>query len=364
MIETLREILLENPPFYIALGGAVIGFIFGFIVLATNFCTMGSISDFMTFGDFRRFRSWLLASATAIIGAQWLGYIGAVDLNKSMYLSANLNWFGSIAGGFIFGIGMVLAGGCASRNLARAGAGDLRSLIVILVVGLFAYMTISGIFAPTRAYLDQATSISLSAAGTQSMGAILSSGLGLNPETAGWLVLLFVAGALLIYCFASAAFRSSGVHIIAGLGIGLCVVAGWALTGLAYDEFAARPTPPGSLSFVRPAGDTMEFLARSTAYEVPPFAVMFVIGGLAGSFAAALLTGKLRLSGFTGPADTARNLLGAAMMGVGGVMALGCTIGQAITGFSTLAAGSVLAFAAIVTGGIVGVKLMERMLDV
>jgi uncharacterized membrane protein YedE/YeeE len=363
MIDTLRDIVLEDPSFYLATGGLVIGFVFGFIVLLTNFCTMGSISDFMTFGDFRRFRSWLLASATALIGAQLLHGLGVVDLGLSMYLGANLNWLGAIAGGLMFGFGMVLASGCASRNLARAGSGDIRALMVLIIVGLFAYMTIGGVFGPARAAIEGATSLPLSQAGSQSLASVFAAALALDPATASWIILTLVAGGLLIYCFSSAAFRSSPVHVFAGLGVGSCVVAGWALTGLAYDDLSATPLAPTSLSFVRPTGDAMEYLSRFTAYGLPSFAVAFVIGGLAGAFIAALFTGKLRLAGFNGPGDTARNFIGAALMGVGGVAALGCTVGQAITGLSTLAIGSFLAFVAIIIGGMAGIRYMERLLD-
>ncbi len=364
MIDTLRDILLDDPAFYLATGGLVIGFVFGFIVLITNFCTMGSISDFMTFGDFRRFRSWLLASATALIGAQLLYFYGIVDLGRSMYLGASLNWIGAIAGGLMFGFGMVLTSGCTSRNLARAGAGDIRALVVLIIVGLFAYMTIGGVFGPARSAIETATSIPLAQAGSQSLASVVAAALALDVAGVSWIILTLVAGGLLIYCFSSSAFRSSPVHVFAGLGVGACVVAGWALTGLAYDELSVQPLAPTSLSFVRPAGDTVEYLARYTAYGLPGFAVAFVIGGLGGAFVAALATGKLRLAGFNGPGDTARNFIGAALMGVGGVAALGCTVGQAITGFSTLAIGSFLAFIAIVIGGMAGIRFMERLLDV
>jgi len=150
MIDTLKEIVIESPAFYIGWGGLLIGIVFGFIVYRTNFCTMGSISDIMSFGDFRRFRSWMLAVAVAILGVALLQAIGVADMANSMYLSPNFGWLGNVVGGLMFGFGMVFSGGCISRNLVRAGSGDLRSVVILLVTGLFAFMTIGGLLGPAR----------------------------------------------------------------------------------------------------------------------------------------------------------------------------------------------------------------------
>ena len=157
-------------------------------------------------------------------------------------------------------------------------------------------------------------------------------------------------------------FRSSPSHVIAGVVVGLCVTAGWALTGLSYDEFADRAQNPMSLSYVRPSGDFLEYLMRFTADVIPTFGVATVIGALVGAFVAAKSMGRFQLTTFADTGDTLRNLGGAALMGIGGVLALGCTVGQGITGLSTLAVGSLITFVMIVVGGIVGLKTMERML--
>jgi hypothetical protein len=361
-MEALRELLTSAAPFYLALGGFLIGAAFGFIVFRTNFCAMGSISDMLTFGDHRRFRAWLLAGAVAILGAHLLQYWGVVDLGKSMYLGSSFNWLGSIVGGLMFGFGMVLAGGCTSRNLVRVGGGDVRSLVVLLVVGLFAYMTIGGILGPARDYMQRMTAIDLGEDASHSVGHILGAVTGMDAGMLTWLVLAVLVLGILVYCFKDASFRASPVNIVAGVGIGLCIILGWALTGLAYDEFAEQPVNPVSLTYVRPTGDTWEYLQRFTADMVPGFGVSTVIGALAGAFIAALASGKFRLSGFADSSDTLRNLSGGALMGSGGVIALGCTIGQGVTGFSTLALGSILALVAIIIGGVAGVKYMERLL--
>ncbi len=357
---TLRETIAGRAPLVLALGGLLIGCLFGFAVYRTNYCAMGSLSDIHNFGDYRRFRAWVLAAATALVGASLLEGLGVVDLNRSMYLAPTVNWVGHLAGGLIFGVGMVLAGGCPSRNLARAGGGDLRALLTLVVLGLVAFMTIAGVLASARAALEGATSVRLGNAPSQGLGALLSAHAGLAPERAKAAVTALIAAIALAYCIADGKFRTSPLHVASGLAVGLSVVLGWALTGLAYDEMAARPTPPISLTYIRPVGDTLQWLTLYTAAPMPGFGVASVLGALVGAFAAAVGMGRFRLATFADAGDTVRNLLGAALMGVGGVMALGCTVGQAVTGISTLALGSFVTFAAIVAGGFLGLRLLER----
>lgn len=361
---TLRETIAENAALWLSLGGLLIGTAFGAIVFRTNFCTMGSISDIVSFGDYRRFRAWILAAATALVGAQVLDAWGVVSLQRSMYLGTSFNWLGNILGGLMFGYGMVFAGGCASKNLARVGGGDLRAMVTLIVMGLVAYMAIGGILGPARAWLEQTTSVNLAAAklGSQGLGTFLSAGTGMRQSVASLALTALIAIAAAVYCFGDKAFRTSGIHIASGVGIGLCVIAGWALTGLAFDELADRPVAPISLTYVRPTADTIEWLQRFTAARVPGFGVTTVIGAILGSFLMATAMRRFRLATFTDVADTRRTLFGAVLMGIGGVMALGCTVGQAITGVSTLALGSFLTFGAIVTGGYFGMKRMEAIL--
>lgn len=362
-MDSVRELAMANATMTLALGGLVIGFIFGLIVLKTNFCAMGSVSDIMIFEDYRRFRAWLLAGATAIIGVQLLQLTGAVDAGQSMFVMPNISWLANIIGGALFGIGMVLSGGCVSRNLVRVGTGDLRSLFILMIVAIFAYMTLGGILGPMRSALQQASILSPADLGlsSQSAGAIIASALGLSPQTGNWVSAAVIAGLVLLYCFKDANFRSSKLHLIAGFGIGLCVVAGWALTGLSFDELADKPQQPISLTFVRPAGDTLEYFRRFTADTTLGFGVATVLGALAGTIFGAVITGRFHLATFADNKDTLRNMFGAALMGIGGVLAIGCTIGQAITGVSTLALGSFITFGAIIIGAVIGLKILERL---
>jgi uncharacterized membrane protein YedE/YeeE len=280
-----------------------------------------------------------------------------------MYLSTTLDWAGAAIGGLMFGFGMVFGGGCASRNLVRTGTGDLRSMVVIVVIGISGYMAMGGLLGPIRAALSNATAIDLAAKGmaSQSFGAFLSRFTGTAPASADTIMAVVIALAIAAYCFAHAPFRSSPVHIVAGVGVGLCVVAGWTLTGLGYDELADTPVVPGSLSFVRPTGDALEWLQRYTAIPIPNFGVTSVFGTILGAFLMGAMQGKLKLATFFDVSDTVRNLFGAILMGIGGVIATGCTVGQAVTGASTLAVSSFIVFAGLILGGIGGMKVLERL---
>lgn len=355
----LQNLLQGNPGLWLGLGGLVLGFLFGALVAKTNFCTMGSLSDIANFGDYRRFRAWILAATVALIGTQALALSGAIPLTKTMYLAPQLNWVGHILGGLLFGFGMVYAGGCASRNLARVGQGDIRALVTLVVMGIFAYMSIGGIIGPARAALEQATAIGLGAP-SQGLGDVLGRLVQVNGASASLAVATVLGVVGLAYTLGNGAFRRSMPHVLAGIGIGLIVVLGWALTGLAFDDLADKPVSPISLTYVRPTADTLEWLQRFTAQRVPGFGVTSVLGAILGAFVVAIATQRFRLQSYSDLGDTKRNLLGAALMGIGGVLALGCTVGQAITGVSTLAIGSFLTFGAIVAGGRVGLMALER----
>ncbi len=361
MLDGLRDSILENPGAYMMWGGLLIGTILGFIVYRTNFCAMGSVSDFVNFGDWRRFRSWVLAGATAIVGVLALKSMGVMNPSDSIYMTPMFTWIGFISGGFIFGVGMVLSAGCVSRNLVRAGSGDLRSVLVLTIVGVFAFITIGGLLGPLRVWFVGLGTTNLSDLGMsgQGFGDLLGKVSGIEASQANLYATIAVAALMLAYVFLNKKFATSPVHIFAGVSIGLLAVAGWMLTGLAQDDFADVPVALTSLTFVQPSGATVDYLMRFTAYSTMAFPVAVVFGTILGGFLGAASKKELQLRTFNGEADTARNMVGAAMMGIGGVLALGCTIGQGVTGVSTLAMGSFITFAFLVIGGMAGMKVME-----
>jgi uncharacterized membrane protein YedE/YeeE len=344
----------------VGIGGFVIGLVFGAVVQRTNFCTMGGISDLVLMGDGRRFRAWLLAIAVAIIGTQALHFSGVIDINKSIYLTPNFGWLGAILGGAMFGFGMTQAGGCGSKTLVRFGAGNLKSFVVTLVLGITAYMTLRGLFALARVQLETATNVDLKTRGldNQNLGEMAGAAIGLPAGPARAAAAAALALVFLIFCFKDAMFRRSGHNIAAGVIIGLLAVAGWVVTGiLAADEF--NPVPLASITFVAPVGESLQYLMTFTGSAIN-FGIAVVGGVIAGSFLMAVTTGTFQIESFTDRNDFVRHFAGGALMGVGGVMALGCTIGQGITGMSTLALGSLIAWLSIIGGGYLGIRYLEE----
>lgn len=349
----------ELPITTIVAGAAFIaGMAFGAVALVSHFCTMGAISDIVFMGDWRRMRSWLLAIAVAILVTQGMVTLGMIDISKSIYLTPNLGWLGAIIGGLLFGFGMTMAGGCGNKMLVRIGGGNLKSIVVFLVMGTFAYMTLRGLIGLVRLQVE-ATNVSLTKAGLAGQGLpeMLATVTHMSPGAAQWTVAGVFAGLLLLFCVKDGGFLRSPMLVIAGILIGLLVPAGWWITGvLGNDEFA--PTQLASFSFVAPTGETLQYLMTFTGATIN-FGIASVGGVIAGAFLAAVLTGNFRIEAFNGADDMIRHLFGAAIMGIGGVMALGCTIGQGLTGISTLAAGSLIALLSILLGGYLGMKYLE-----
>ena len=346
-----------------------LAFIFGFVANRTAFCTMGAVADIVSMGSWSRMRMWLLAIAVAIIGASTLQYLGLIDLSKSYLRRPNLLWFSHLVGGFLFGIGMVLASGCGSKTLIRIGGGNLKSVVVLVFLGISAYMTLRGLFGPWRKEFLDPLSYDFAAQGIggQDLPTLFGAALGREP---GWL-LPIVAGvialALLGFVFKDADFRRSADQVVGGVVIGLVVTAGWYVTGhLGYGEnpetlemvfFGTNSRGAESFSFVAPVAYTLELLMLWTDKSLTvSFGVAATLGMIAGSLAYALISRTFRLEGFASPTDTRNHIIGGVLMGFGGVTALGCTIGQGITGISTLAVGSIIAFFSIIAGAVVTLK--------
>ncbi len=348
--------------------------VFGAVANRVSFCTMGAVTDFVNFGDFRRMRMWLLAIAVAIAGAGALQVSGLIDLGKTIYTSPRISWVSHLVGGFLFGFGMTLASGCGSKTLLRVGAGNLKSLIVLIFLGISAYMTLKGLFAVVRASALDPIRLDVSALGaaTSDLPSIIAA-LG-APAARLWVPFAFSA-ALAAFIFASRDFRESREMIIGGVLIGAVIVAGWYISGhLGYlaedpstleERFVATNSGRAeSYSFTAPVAYLLELLLFwSDQSRVLTFGIAGVLGMIVGSAAMALATRTFRWEGFASTEDLVHHVVGGILMGFGGVTALGCTIGQGLTGISTLAIGSFLALGAIIGGSVAAVKYQVWRLD-
>lgn len=357
-MNVLHDVILMEPAKAMFWAGLAIGFAFGFLAAATNFCVMGAISDWRTSESPGRLGAVALAMAVAIAGTQALSYCDLVDLTRSMYLQPRISWAGALIGGALFGFGMVFAGGCASRNIVRLGHGDLRALFVLLILSAAAFATISGVLATLRFEFEEMTAIATEGGSAGAVGVLQR--FGVSPPAAAAMAALALIVPLVAFAFLRADLANDRRNLAGGIGAGLLVAAGWLVTGLAFDEMAVRPLNPSSLSFVRPVADAVDWVQRATALGLPGFGAASIFGALTGSFTAAFASGHFRLLGFAGNDDLLRHIAGAIAMGIGGVLALGCSIGQGLTGLSTLSVQSMLAVVAIGAGANMGLSYLER----
>lgn len=362
-----------SPATLVVWGGFVLAFIFGAVANKTNFCTMGAISDVVNMGHWGRMRMWLLTIAVAMIGANLLYYFGLIDLSKSVYQRPLLPWLSMLLGGVLFGVGMTIAAGCTNKNLVRLGGGSLRSLVVLVFLAISAYMTLKGLFAQWRAgYLDPVTfDLSTLGLATQALPQVLAKLSGLTEKTALLATLVVVGFGLLVFVFQDKRFRGNLSQVIGSIVLGLLIVAAWYLTGnIGHGEnpdtletvyFATNTRTLESLSFVAPTAFSLELLMLWTDKSMRlTFGIATAIGVVLGSFAYAISTRQFRWEGFASLGDLRTQLIGAVLMGFGGVTALGCTVGQGLSGVSTLALGSFIALAGIVSGAVATMKWQQR----
>lgn len=334
----------------VILAGLVIGFIYGSVGLLSGFCLMSSMRGFLAEGDGRLVRTYALAIAVAIAVSQFLAGNGMVDLGKSIYLQPTFSLPVLFLGGLLFGYGMVLSNGCGSRALVLLGRGNLRSCVVVIVLAIAAQMTLKGLIAPARIALVQASQTTVNANSLPSLLATLGV---TEPVSRAQAAAAIVLG-LVLFAFAHPAFRRSPGQIAAGVIVGLLVAGGWYVTGyLGADDF--NPVPVTSLTFVAPIADALQYAMLSTGLTLN-FGIATVAGVFTGSLATALATGRFKLEGYSSPRHMLRSGTGAALMGIGGVMAFGCSIGQGLTGVSTLALGSFVAVAGILLGTTAGLR--------
>src|SRR5450756_168866 len=348
--------------------GFGLGIVFGFIANKTNFCTMGAVSDVVNMGHGGRMRAWLLAIAVAMIGTNVLAYFGYLDLSKTLYTGNNFPWLAYIVGGLCFGVGMTLASGCANRTLVRVGGGNLRSVVVFIYLGFAALVTLRGILGAFRVNVLQAPAVTIQFEHGQTLPALLSGIGGLSSSTLQLAIACVIGLAILIFVFKDKAFRKSLDNNLAGLIVGLLVIGGWYLTGhLGFGEnpdtlemtyLGTNSHLAESMSFVAPTAYTLEYWAYWTdASNIVTFGVATIFGVGIGSFLYALFTKSFRWEAFSPAQDMFYHIIGGTLMGFGGVTAMGCTIGQGITGVSTLSLGSFLALASIITGSVITMKI-------
>jgi uncharacterized protein len=337
----------------------VLAVVFGVIAQRTHFCTMGAVSDIVNMGDWTRMRMWALAIGVSILGFNAMVGLGWVEASKTIYATPRVIWLSNLAGGFLFGFGMVLASGCGSKTLVRIGGGSLKALIVFVVLGIAAYATMRGIAGVARVATVDAVNVTL--ATSQDLPSLVAAATGQSTPAMAWALGGLIGLALVAWALARPEGRSADT-LLAGVGIGLVIVGVWWVSGrlgfvaehpetLEETFLATNSQRMESLTFVAPMAYTLDWLILfSDKSKVLTLAIVSTVGVVVGSAAYALATRSFRWEGFGNTEDTANHLVGAVLMGIGGVTAMGCTVGQGLSGLSTLSLGSGLAFVAILAG--------------
>ncbi|TCP42964.1 YeeE/YedE family protein [Rhodovulum marinum] len=331
MFETFGFDTLTPPqvaPFF----GLGLGLLFGILAEITGFCFRRAVAG--PAGDRKpALGIWMAALAAAILGTQGAVAAGLISFDGHRFWGADLPVLAILAGGLMFGAGMVLTRGCVSRLTVLTGSGNLRAALVLVVFAVVAHATLKGVLAPVRVAAGQVTL------------PVGEWGIAALPGHAALWALVLAAGAAALACCSGAA---RGKLALAAL-LGLLVPAGWVGTGFVlFDEF--DPIALESLSFTAPAADTLFWSVAASAIQ-PGFGVGLIGGVIAGALVASLAAGRFRWQSFDGPAQTGRYLGGAALMGVGGVLAGGCTVGAGLAGIPTLGLSAILALGAIAAGG-------------
>jgi uncharacterized protein len=363
----------------ILLLGFAIAVVVGAVANKTNFCTMGAVSDWVNMGAFGRMRSWFLAIAIAMLGVLLLESTGLADIGMTAsgefaqppYRTAGFAWHAYIIGGILFGIGMTLGSGCGNKTCVRVGGGNIKSIVVLAMIGFAAYAmmyTWFGNFVFGNFVNPARVDLATYGVQSQEVGAIFGRLFGIEDyKPLSYALAGLIGLGLLVYAFKAADFRSNLDHVLGGLVIGLGVVAAWYVTAgpmgqewLEEIEWAdVRPAAAGvqSLTFVGPAGQSVHYLTSPGSFNLVTFAMMVLAGVIVGSFLYSLVARSFRIEWFSSFGDFGKHVIGGLLMGVGGVLAMGCTIGAGITGVSTLALGSFLALGSIIFGSALTMKV-------
>ncbi|MFM8900280.1 MAG: YeeE/YedE family protein [Burkholderiales bacterium] len=337
----------------------------GWVAQRSHFCTMGALGDIANMGDWSRMRMWVTAMAVAILGFGLMSWWGWLDATKSLYGGSRWLWLSALTGGLLFGFGMVIASGCGLKTLVRVGGGNLKSLVVFLVMGLAAYATLRGITGVLRAETVDQVAVVLPTG--QDLPSLLALASGWSrPQCAGLLAVV-LAAVLMIWVCSSPSGRERSVWGN-GVLVGLIVVLAWWVSGrlgyVAEDPntleeafLATNSKRMEALSFVAPVAYTLDWLLFfSDSARVLTLGVVSVVGVVLGSAASALTSRSFRWEAFRGVDDLASHLVGGVLMGVGGVTAMGCTVGQGLSGISTLSLGSFTALFGIMSGAWIALR--------
>lgn len=369
----------------------IISVILGAIANKTNFCTMGAVSDMVNMGDYSRFRAWLLAIAVSLLGVSIFEYMNMVNVTDSFppYRATSLIYIENIIGGILFGIGMTFGSGCGNKTLIRVGGGNIKSIFVFILIAIVAYYMTSPFPDSDKTlysvlFYDWVSPLAVSLDSNQDIGAIAANVMGSEDAANMRLIAgLLVAGGLLFYIFKSADFRSSKDNILGGAALGLIVLSAWYISSniiinaddtnyslseyfsewdmLADDDTGkpatGRTLSPQSYTFVNPIGQTYGYIKDRFDPALLTFGLISVFGVILGSFIWSLVSRSFRIEWFVDFKDFLNHSIGGILMGFGGVLGLGCTIGQGITGMSTLAVGSILTFISIVFGSAMTMKI-------
>ncbi len=342
--------------------------VLGAIMQKTSFCTLGAVSDGILMEDWSRMRQWCLAIGIAILGVALMSHLEWIDVSKSFYTGNRVLYLSTVIGSTLFGIGMVLASGCGSKTLVRIGGGNLKSIVVFIVLGLVAYMTMRGFLGMMKANTIDKVSLSLST--NQDLPSILSASFGIAKENLRSILALIIGGVFIGFALLKKSFWSSE-NLLAGIGVGVAVTAIWWVSGR-YAHLTEDPntlqeaflvTNSGrmeSLSFVAPYAFALDWMMfTSDKSKILTIGIVAVIGMIMGSAISSILSKNFRWESFRGVEDTANHLVGAALMGFGGVTAVGCTIGQGLSGLSTLALNSFIAFPGFILGAYIGLQYLQ-----
>ena len=352
---------------------------------------MGAVSDLVNMGDASRLRAWILAATVALIGVVVLETIGMVNVSSTLppYRGSEFQWGRYILGGIMFGVGMTFASGCGNKTLIRIGGGNIKSIFVFVVIAVIAYYMVDpfkelpatwyqSYFSP---WLGKAA-ISLNT--PQDLGSIVGNWFGVSAMTMRIVLGAVVAAIALRFIFKSNDFRKSSDNVFSGVVIGLIVLLAWYFTSntavstsdgtvsmtqfygewdMVMDSEEGKPKNGStnlqsqSFTFISPIGQMFGYVGSSFSNAFLTFGVVSVIGVILGSLIWALISRGFRIEWFNSFKDFYMHMIGAVLMGFGGVLGLGCTIGQSITGVSTLALGSFLVFISIVFGSAITMKI-------